>query len=289
MYTTRIPRYVLVAVSIGFLLAAPVEAQTVTVIAAPAVHTGAGSINPEGRGGTGFFQGLADIPVFQALAGYGTVQDFSTVVPASGTFAGKTFVVDYDSGVLRGGPDVRFVFDNNAAGSTAVTSGTYLTSTGSGLRLQTGSSNTLTLTISFGTWNGTVFECDQGVSAAGFTLGGTFANATGGTVTVSYYNSGNMLLDGQRLTSTDGQTAIGSTQNRWAFTGWQNSSGNPANDIASITVSFTANNTATIIALDDFGFAARAAMVPEPAGVTVLSGIVAVALGLARMFSRKRH
>jgi len=269
MKSSQLPRLVRVValfVVTGMVAISQLSAQT--ILTADRV-SGVGSINSAGRSGAGFFHGLSDIATFEAIPGYATVQTFPS---AMHSFQNPR-ILDF-----TGAADVKFQ-SNISPNTSLVTSGSFLTSIGNGIRLQPGASQSFTLTISFGTWDGESFLENQAVQAAGFTLGGTFANLVDDTVTVSFYAPGDVLLSTQTLTNGDGQTNITMTQNRWAFVGWQNTTGLDENNISYIVLAFATEASPTsIIALDDFGFgnAVELAPIPEPSTVAALAGLLAI-------------
>lgn len=251
----------------------PTTAQFVTT-------SGAGTINSAGQTGPGFFYGSGNIATFESTPGYSTVQTFPTGLNNFSTAKALNF--------LDTAPDVYFS-SNVGTNTSVVTSGTYLTSAGNGLRLQVAASTAFTLTISLGTLDADgsnfIFNANRGASALGFALSGTFANLVGTTATVSFYSSNNTLLSSQALNGTvegdPGQTSVSGVQNRWAFTGWRNTSGIVANDIAYATIGFTTGTSSAIIALDDFGYSTTAiSAVPEPSSAAALAGLGAIGLAL---------
>lgn len=278
MKTSRIPQFICVFASLAAtcLVAIPsLSAQT--VVTADRV-SGTGSINSAGRSGAGFFYGLGNIATFEAISGYATVQTFPTSMHS---FQNPRIINFADTA------DVKFQ-SNMSPNTSLVTTGSFLTSTGNGIRLQPGASQNFELTITFGTWDGALFQLDQGVRAAGFTLGGSFANLVNDTVTVSYYTANNSVLSTQVMTNGDGQTLITGTQNRWAFTGWENTTGLDENNISYIVLAFSTEASPTaIIALDDFGFGPAVAVIPEPSTTAGLAGLLVLAAGL--IARRRRH
>lgn len=192
---------------------------------------------------------------FETLSNYGTVQNISyNGIPS----ANNSIILDYNDASSTA--DVRFRFSENA-GNNSVTNNSYRTSKeGDRIRLQPSEPELpLTLTIDFGILSGTSFSSNRAVSAAGFTLSGTFANNEADSVVVTYYNAVGKVLDIQPLTT--GGSASHTNNDRWAFTGWQNTTGDSDNDIAYITVVFSQRPEApssTVISLGDFGFAGAA-------------------------------
>lgn len=192
---------------------------------------------------------------FEVIPDYGTVQNISyNGTPSSN----NSLLLDYNDSTSSA--DVRFRF-NTDAGNNAVTNNSYRTSKdGDRIRLQPSEpGQPITLTIDFGVLSGVSFSANRAVSAAGFTLSGTFANNEENSVVVTYHNALGKVLDTQTLVTTgSGSHAL---NDRWAFTGWQNTTGDSANDIAYISVVFSQSLEApssTVISLGDFGFAGAA-------------------------------
>lgn len=279
-------------VSTGLLVAPSVHAQAILagrtfsqVASSPTTAqfvttSGAGSINPAGQTGPGFFYGSGNISTFESTPGYNTVQTFPTGLNNFSTAKALNFS---DTAA-----DIYFS-STAATGTSLVTSATYLTSAGNGIRLQVAASTAFTLTISLGTLepdaSNFIFNQNRGASALGFTLGGTYANLVGTTATVSFYSSNSTLLSSQALNGTvegdPGQTSVSGIQNRWAFTGWRNTSGIVANDIAYATIAFTTGASSAILAIDDLGYSTTSiSAVPEPSSAVALAGLGAIGFAL---------
>lgn len=296
-------RLLAVAISPALFIVPAIQAQTTVttgrvftqVAEAPTASTqfvtvsGAGTINPSGKTGSGFFHGSGQIGSFESFAGYSTVQTFPTSLNNLGTAKALNFTGTGSSDVLFSA--------SGGTGTSVATNGTYATSTGNAIRLQVPVATTFTFTVSFGDLeldpvNTTqyFFNPNQGVTAVGFTLSGLYSRLVDTTATVNFYSAGASLLSSQALNGTvegsSGSTSV-TTADRWAFVGWQNTSGIVANNISYLTVSFTtwASGGDLQLALDDFGYSTTA--IPEPSTAVALAG--AGALGLALGGRRRRR
>lgn len=270
--------------TVGFGLASTAQAQAILagrvysqVAESPTTAqflttSGAGTINSAGQSGAGFFHGAENISTFESTPGYSTVQTFPTGLNNYSTAKAMNF--------SDASPDVYFS-STAGTGTSVITTGSYLTSSGNALRLQVAANTAdFLLTLSFGTLtpdaSNFIFTGDRGVSAVGFTLNGNYARLLDNTATVSFYSADNTLLGVQGLNSLVGENpglASGGSD-RWAFVGWRNTTGVVANDIAYLTIGFSTTDAGqAILALDDFGFStASLASVPEPSSVAALAG-----------------
>lgn len=255
----------------------PTTAQFVTV-------SGAGTINPTGKSGPGFFYGYGNISSFENLTGYRTVQTFPTALHSLNTAKALDFTG-------AGSRDLVFSA-SHTTGTSVATAATYVTSSGNAIRLQVPIATTFTLTINVGELGldpdnaaQNILDQTNGASAFGFTLTGNYARLVDATATVNFYSNSSTLLSSQVLNANvegnPGSTTVG-TSDRWAFVGWQNTTGLVANDIARVTISFTtwASGGDAQLALDDIGYTTTA--IPEPASAAALLGLGALGCVAAR-------
>lgn len=182
----------------------------------------------------------------EALPGFRVIQNFAA--------AGNQSLVD--AWILNANdapttPDLRITYSGNpSANAFQVGSNiSFQTSLGSSIRLQgaTLTSNT-GLKIEAGSWDDVSFT-NGGVAALGFTVVGPIDRAVGDSVTVVYYDTDGAVLSTQVITSSVAAAA---------YTGHQATGGKL---ISHATVTLIGDNVspASILAIDDIGFA------PDPA------------------------
>jgi hypothetical protein len=132
--------------------------------------------------------------------------------------------------------------------------------------------NGQTLTIEFGTWDGTDFTADRAVKSAGLTFinfGGAYNTASDQTIT--YLDSGDSVLSTQVFVGglTDAQGSGGTEY----FSGLISASQN----ISKLTIAITRDSGSSDIAIDDL-----AIVVPEPSTYAIFVGLMALGLVMVR-------
>jgi hypothetical protein len=203
----------------------------------------------------------------EAVSGLSVLQDFSS-------FSGASNIVSFTSASR---PDISI----SGSSGNAVTNSSFLTSTGSALRIQTsatGSAYTQSVTIDFGTYDSSVFDGSNiGVAAAAFTLNSTptYVDATA-QITATFYGVNNQVL------STQTFTPVGSASNSRIYFGYESVTSSAISSIQ-IDIMSTATGAALIYGLDDLAFTG-ASSIPEPSTASLLIG--AGALGVAMMMRR---
>ena len=175
--------------------------------------------------------------------------DLRVLQTFAGFVAGGNNVVSFTSSAL---PDIQFQLsgDFSPAASGNEGAGLNATSGTSAMLLRNSGTNlTSTLTISFGTWNGSTFTADQTVLAAGFTLA-QLATAKSGTVT--FRDSAGIALSGASFPySGSGNLDIPGNHKDMYF-GWD-STAESSSRIGSITITLGDTGLSTS-GLDDFAF-----------------------------------
>jgi hypothetical protein len=204
--------------------------------------------------------GSATLAAFNAQTGLGVVQDWTGATGSSDIIN----LADVDirittsfSSILTDGRDTATNLQTSSGGQNFAWSGT----------------NGQTITIDFGTWNGTAFTADRAVQSAGLAFinfGGAYDTASDQTIT--YRDSGASALSTQVFVGglTDAQSSGGTEYFSGFISGSQN--------ISSIQIAITRSSGSSDIAIDDLAFA-----IPEPSTFALfgLAGVAAL-VGLRR-------
>lgn len=254
------------------LLAAAVlagHAHAATIVD-PTLVSGPGNvIDPPGSETVDVSFGTAQATL-EARSDLRVLQDFTGFAAS----ASGNNIVSFTSTLL---PDIQFQFSGSFS-TTQAGAGTTLTSNSTSgssyLNQRNSATGTSTLTISFGTWDGSAFTTDQTVGAAGFTLTNVYTGKNG---TVIFRDAlGNALNTGLNAISYTGLNDVDGTGNhRDFYIGWDSDAQSTA-AIGSISITFT--GTAFNSGLDDFAFTT----IPEPASA-LLGG-----LGMLVLLRRRR-
>lgn len=133
-------------------------------------------------------------------------------------------------------------------------------------------SNGQTITIEFGTWNGSSFTADQAVQSAGLTFlnfGGAYDTASDQTIV--YRDASLSTLSTQVFAGVSGDTTT--TGGSDFFSGYISGSQN----IASIQIAITRSSGDSDIAIDDLAF-----VVPEPSTYAIFTGLLALGAVMLR-------
>lgn len=198
------------------------------------------------------------------------LQDFTGF--AAGTSGNN--IVSFSNSLF---PDIQFQFSGNFSTAQAGANGNNELFSTSGtshlIQRNSASATTSTLTISFGTWNGSAFTADQTVEAAGFTLVQLYSNKSG---TVTFWDSAGIQISAFPYSGLSNGDASGN--HRDIYFGWD-SSAELSNQIRSISITFSDSGDPFNSALDDFAFTA----IPEPSGAFLIGG-----LGLFGLLRRRR-
>ncbi|AHF89645.1 anchor protein [Opitutaceae bacterium TAV5] len=271
-------RYILPSVVV-FALAAQIRA---AVLTDPALATGAGAIAP---GGSGYRSlntneipaNATPVATLEALAGFGVIQDFS------GVTEGENILHFTDPARA----DAKISFSGTAGVDYATAGGerttpAYLTSPGAGISIAArGITSQFTMTIDFGSWNGTVFDSDSGsTGAAGFTLSGDATRLSMVTsITASFVGTAGNLLDTQVWNGPKAGA-------RGLWFGYQATGAEPIGRIdVTFVITQAEGSSQMILGFDDLGFAATS-QIPEPAHIAMIAAAGALALGVR--FRRRR-
>lgn len=236
----------------------------------PALVSGPGDvIDPTGSQGVDVSFGTAQ-SILEARTDLRVLQDFTGF---TGGASGNN-IVSFTSTAL---PDIQFQFSGSFDTTQAGNAGndTLFATSGSSYLVQrnVGAGTTLsTLTISFGTWNGTSFAADQTVGAAGFTLSHVYTGKNGDVIFRDAL--GNALNTPFSYTGLNNSDSVSPANHRDFYFGWDSTAQSSA-EIGSISITFSA--TAFNSGIDDFAFA-----IPEPSAA-LLGGI-----GLLALLRRRR-
>jgi len=150
-------------------------------------------------------------------------------------------------------PDMQFQwfgsFNINQAGD-GVNDTRFATSGSSHLRQRNSAAGTSTLTITFGTWDGTEFTGNQSVGAAGFTLSQVYTDKSG---IVTFRDSTGTAIPGATFSYSGLSNVDASGNHRDIYFGWDSTAQSTA-PIGSISITFTDSSSPYSSGLDDFAF-----------------------------------
>jgi len=150
-------------------------------------------------------------------------------------------------------PDMQFQFTGafNTTSAGAVGNNTSFATSGSSHLIQRNlAAGTSTLTLTFGTWDGTAFTGNQSVGAAGFTLSQVYTGKSG---VVTFRDSAGMAIPGATFTYSGLSDVDGTGNHRDIYFGWDSSAQSTV-PIGSITIAFTDSGSPYGSGLDDVAF-----------------------------------
>jgi hypothetical protein len=203
--------------------------------------------------------GSATLATFNAQSGLNVIQDWSGA-------SGGTDVINLS------GVDIRITTSFSSLYTDGRdTSASFQTST-SAQNFAWAGTNGQTITIEFGTWNGSTFIADETVQSAGLTFlnfGGAYDTASDQTIV--YRDASLSTLSTQVFAGASSDTTT--TGGFDFFSGYISGSQN----IASIQIAITRSSGNSDIAIDDLAFA-----VPEPSTYAIFAGLLALGLAIVR-------
>ncbi len=241
------------------------------VIVNPTLASGPGNvIDPPGGEGVDVSFGTAE-SVLEARSDLRVLQDYT------GFTSGGNNIVSNTISTL---PDIQFQWSGDFRTDVSglpTTNDIYATSAGSAMQQRNNDNGTSTLTISFGTWDGSVstFTNNHTVLAAGFTLTHIYTNKSG---TVTFRDSDGFALTGASFNYVGLSNEDVSGNHRDIYFGWD-SEAELTSVIGSITITFVDSAGAFLSGFDDLAFTT---VIPEPS-VALLGG-----LGLLALLRRRR-
>jgi len=216
------------------------------VIEDPAIVAGPGDIiDPPGSETVDQSFGTPQ-ETLEARSDLRVLQDF-TYFTASTT--GDNMVRFIDSTL----PDMQFqftgAFNTNSAGAEG-NNILFATSGSSHLTQRNSAAGTSTLTITFGTWDGTAFTGNQSIGAAGFTLSHVYTGKSG---IVTFRDSAGTAITGATFSYSGLSDVDSSGNHRDIYFGWDSTAQSTV-PIGSITITFTDSGSPYASGLDDFAF-----------------------------------
>ena len=227
------PRFVAAAVLAIFSL----PSLHAAVVTDPALVTAGNKISPYGAI-THTASNVTAESTLEARSDLSVLQNFSSL-------SGASNIVSFTNAAL---PDISIA----GSSGSAITSNSFLSSLGSGMRIQTsvtGWEYTHTVTVDFGSYNGSTFDGSEiGVVAAGFTLNSTpfYVNATS-RIVATFLDADNQVLATQSFAGS-----MSGSNYRIHF-GYQSVSSSAISSIR-IDITSTASGAALIYGLDDLSF-----------------------------------
>lgn len=271
--------------ALGALLLLAASHASAIVNTDPALTFGSGSL-AQSNGGL--------VPINRIASGSTSAGELEAVNGFGVIKSGFAGFERYNNGSVKNGfaftdpnrPDVRFSFSGssvNADSGLAMTNLGYL-STATGMRVYGGgNAGNVVTTIEFGSYAEDAFSVGDGVSAAGFVLSGP----NGLWPRVTSVTSVFLSTSGDILSTQSINPAGTYTGSNGVYFGYAAGSNELIGSIV-LTVEFTASPGNTLpLSLNNFGFAPAA--IPEPAHVTLILGVGAVAvLAFSRRICRKR-
>jgi hypothetical protein len=243
------------------------------VIANPTLASGPGNVIDPAGGET------VDVSFGTAKSTLEARSDLRVLQDYTGFTSGGNNIVSNTISTL---PDIQFQwsgdFRTDVSGSNT-TNSIYATSDGSAMQQRNNDpgSNSSTLTISFGTWDGLAFTNNHTVLAAGFTLTHVYSNKSG---VVTFRDTSGTALTGGVFNYIGESNTDGSSpgNHRDIYFGWD-SEAELTSAIGSITITFVDSAGAFLSGFDDLAFTT---VIPEPS-VALLGG-----LGLLALLRRRR-
>jgi hypothetical protein len=236
-------------------LALPIHAAVVTD---PTLFTGANAIDPTGGQDAEFT--VSGSTAQATLEGRG---DFFAIHDFAGFSAASNIISFTDPSR----PDIQLSFSGSFDAANAgleladpINHTQHSTSPFSAMQLRnSGANTTSTLTIDFGSWNGSSFDGSvNSVAAAGFTLNNSYL---GLTYTINFLANDNTVLLTGSFPGSDSPEA------RDAYSGFQSSTHN----IGKITIARAVGSGSFSSGFDDLGFTTT---IPEPqTGLMLLMGV----------------
>ena len=204
-----------------------------------------------------------DVSAGTAQATLEARSDLRVLQSFDGFAGGGNNVVSFTDTTL---PDIQFqfsgAFDTSQAGNDG-TNNVFATSAGSQLiqRNADPGSNSSTLTISFGTWNGSTFTNNQTVNAAAFILTNIYGNKSG---VVTFRDAGGTALTGATFNYTGVFNTDGTGNHVDLYFGWDSDAQSTAK-IGSVSITFVDSGAEFNSGFDDLAFTA----IPEPGGAVL--------------------
>lgn len=238
-------------------------------IANPTLASGAGNvIDP--TGGEGVDQSFGTVQsTLEARSDLRVLQDFTSFA------AGGNNIVSFTDGSL---PDIQFqfsgLFSATSAGNASTNVAGATSAGGSVMSQRNSATGTSTLTISFGTWDGSAFSANQTVGAAAFTFNNVYTTKTG---SVLFKDAGGTSLN-TSFAYTGANDTDSSGNHKDFYFGWD-ATAETTSQIASIEITFTDSGGPFTSFIDDVAFTT----IPEPSAALLGS------LGILGLLLRRRR
>ncbi len=256
---------VLTITTLGVTALVFTNAASAAIVTDPAIASGAGDvIDPTGDAqdvdqsfGTAQAtlearSNLRVLQTFTGFANYGTI--------ATGN------IVSFTDSTL---PDIQLAFSGSPGTSASGVGNAAGSQTSSGSQLNqvnSGSGTSSTLTITFGTWDGSTFSANETVEAAAFTISNVYTNKSG---TAMFRDSSGTLIAGATFDYTGASNFEGTGNHKDFYFGWD-ATAQSSVAIGSVTVTFVdappTGGSAFFSGIDDIAFTT----VPEPASLGLL-------------------